>query len=369
MRSSLIVIALSILASSALAQPAPSVTIAEARYEMIDAVSEHVGRAVAVEDVDLRARVDGYIVERSFEEGADVAAGDALIVIDQAPYEAALDAAKARVTQAEAEVERWRREFRRRSELVSRGNISESSVDEAEANLKGAQGELQAAKAAVTQAELDLGYTVIRSPIEGRIGNADVSVGNLVGPASGVLSTVVQLDPIYVTFPVDERTFLDAQQKGRPFQAASGQYTPRLRLSNGMDYEQDGFIDFVDNRVNRGTGSIIVRARFPNPDKRLLPGLFVAVLLSEDDPENALLIPSIAVQEDQVGYFVLVVNSEEQVETRRIETGRRVGIDWIVTSGLKGGERVIIDGLQKVRPGQTVSAYAADGPRLTGGGQ
>lgn len=339
--------------------PPPGVTVAPVTRAEINPVFEVVGQTEAVDEVDLRARVQGFLVERAFNEGDDVREGDLLFAIEKAPYEAALAVADASVDQALAAVARTKKDLERARILFSRGNVSEKSLDDAVAAERDAKAQLAAAEARQREARLNLGYTDIHAPTDGRIGRAAYSVGNLVGPDSDVLASLVKLDPIYAVFNVSERLYLSYKQEAAATPAAANgpeaAPVPRLRLANNVDYPHAGKIAFVDNRVDPMTGTIAVRAIFPNPEKLLVPGIFVTVRLSEREPEPALLIPQAAVQEDQAGRFVLVAKPDNTAEVRRIETGERAGISWQVTSGLSEGELVIYEGIQKVRPGSPIS--------------
>jgi membrane fusion protein, multidrug efflux system len=340
------------------AAPPPEVVVATVEQHDINPKIEYVGQTVAVDSVELRARIQAFLTRRAFKEGDDVKEGSLLFTLERPPFEAAVDAAAGQVAQARAEVVRTRRDLDRAKTLYAQGNISQQSLDRAISDQQQAEATLGASEAQLRQAQIDLGYTRITAPFDGRIGRSVYSVGQWVGPDSGVLATLVKLDPIYVVFNVSERSYLDYQKQaeeavraGRPQPA----FVPRLRLSNGYEYPHDGLLDFVDNRVDPSTGTIAVRAIFPNPDKLLVPGLFVTVLLQSTEPKPALLIPQAAVQEDQGGRFVLVVGPDSKVETRRIETGTRIGVLWEVTSGLTSDERVIYEGLQKVQPGGIVT--------------
>ncbi len=336
----------------------PTVIVAAVERRDINPKTEDVGQTVAVDTVELRARVQAFLMRRVFKEGEDVKQGDLLFTLERPPFEAAVDAAAGQAAQARAEVVRTRRDLERARTLQQQGNVSQQALDRAISDQEQAEATLRASEAQLRQAQIDLGYTQITAPFDGRIGRSVYSVGQWVGPESGVLATLIKLDPIYVVFNVSERSYLDYQKQaeqavreGKP----RPEFVPRLRLSNGAEYPHAGRFDFVDNRVDPTTGTIAVRAVFPNPDKLLVPGLFVAVVLRSTEPKPALLIPQAAVQEDQGGRFVLVIGPESKAEVRRIETGTRVGISWEVTSGLAEGERVIYEGLQKVQPGNAVA--------------
>jgi membrane fusion protein (multidrug efflux system) len=270
------------------------------------------------------------------------------------------------VTSAQAEIERAQaqreaalNEVERARTLIARGNISESELDQREAEANRLAAEIKAGEASLQRAKLDVGYTKITSPIDGRIGRSNFDPGNLIGPESGVLATVVRLDPIYVSFPVSEKAYLDYMKaENQP------EITPMIRLSDGSMYADSGEVEFVDNRIDPTTGTIQVRATFPNPKRLLLPGQYVTVVLAEAEPEVHPIIPQAAVQENQAGRFVLVVDDANQVEARQVTMGQRVETNWVVLDGLREGELVIIEGMQKVRPGAVVEpTYAEAAPR------
>lgn len=336
------------------AMPPTAVLVAPVVKAEVRSQVEHVGRVVAVDTVDLRARVEGFLTERAFREGEDVAAGTLLFQIERAPYQTAVDTAAARVVEAKAEVARTRKDHDRARQLFGNGNVSQKTLDQALADRDRAAATLDAREAELRKAGLDLGYTRIVAPFAGRIGRSTYSVGNLVGPGSEVLATLVKLDPIHVVFNVSERAYLDYLQRSE--QAPRGgkaalPSVPRLTLANGFAYPQPGRFDFVDNRVDPTTGTIAVRAVFANPDRLLVPGLYVGVVVEAAEARPTLLVPQAAVQEDQGGRFVLVVAAGNTAEVRRVETGDRVGLNWAITAGLSEGEQVIYEGIQKVRPG------------------
>lgn len=340
------------------APPPPAVVVAPVERVDINPRIEYVGQTVAVDTVDLRARVQATLVRRTFVEGDDVAAGALLFGLEREPFEAAVDSAAAKVAEQRAAVVRTRRDLERARTLSSQGNVSLQTLDRAIADQQQAEALLRGSEAELRQAQINLGYTQIVAPFDGRIGRSVYSVGQWVGPDSGVLATLVKLDPIYVVFNVSEQRYLDYQlrvEQAIRAGTAKPEYVPRLRLSNGVDYGHAGRLTFVDNEVDPGTGTIAVRAEFPNPQKLLVPGLFGTIVLEQAETKPALLVPQAAVQEDQAGKFVLVVGDGDKVEVRRVETGARVGIRWEVSSGLVEGERVIWEGIQKVRPGAQVA--------------
>jgi membrane fusion protein (multidrug efflux system) len=312
------------------------------------------GRIKAVDKVDLRARVTGFLQERRFAEGQDVQQGELLFVIEKAPYQAEVDQQKAAVAKAQAAVTNAASQLARARDLARNQNIAQSTVDARQAEEGQARAELLAAQAALRAAEINLGYTDIRAPIAGRIGQANITVGNLVGPDSGVLATIVSQDPIYVVFPVAQRIMADIQaraaQRGRPTEAVV-----RIRLPNGALYAHPGKIDFLDVQVAQGTDTLAVRAVLPNPDRTLVDGQSVGVIAEAEQPELAIVIPHAAIQVDQGGRYVLVVDKDRKVEVRRIKATPRRDGTAVVEEGLKEGEMIIVEGLLKVRPGMAVT--------------
>jgi membrane fusion protein (multidrug efflux system) len=310
------------------------------------------GRVQARDKVELRARVEGFLQKRLFEEGQDVKEGDLLFVIEPDSYKASVDEIKASIQKAEAALTLASIEVDRASQLVQRQTGTQQRLDEANAKQADARGELARQQAALEKAELQLSYTEIRAPIAGRIGRATVSVGNFVGPSTGPLATIVRQDPIYVSFPVTQREMLEVRKDEK----AGEEPTIYLRLADGTRYAQAGKVNFVDVTVNPGTDTVLVRAQFPNPDRILVDGQLVTVLVEEGSAQTALLIPQRAIQIDQSGAFVLVVDSANKVVVRRVEVDQGPGAQLIVIKGLKAGEKVITEGVQKVRPGQVVQA-------------
>ncbi|GBE42537.1 Efflux pump periplasmic linker BepF [bacterium BMS3Bbin10] len=333
-------------------RPAPAVTVTPVISKPVAASVDFIGQAEAFQSVDLRARVTGFLLKQAFKEGAAVKKGDILFVIDPSEHNAARDVAAAKVERANATIQEAENQLARYRKLAQTGTFSQAQLDAARAKEGQARADLAAAEAELKRAELDVGYTTIKSPIDGRIGASAVDAGNLIGPDSGVLATVVALDPIRVNFTVSERAYLDytqAKMKGE----ATG-FTPRIRLANDQEYPHDGKLDFIDNRVDPSTGTIKVRVEFPNPDSLILPGQFMNVTLVSANPKNEMVVPQAAVQANQTGPFVLVVNKDNKVELRPVKTGERIGAEIAVTEGLSIGESIIVEGIQKVRPGAAV---------------
>jgi membrane fusion protein (multidrug efflux system) len=342
--------------SAAAPPPPPAVTVIPIVPTEITPGVEFNGRVVAVDEVQLRARVTGFLEQRRFEEGADVAAGDLLFVIEEAPYQAVVAQRQAELASAEANKANTAAQLQRGEELLQNNNIPKSEVDLRRAQDLMAAAAIQEAQAALEQAEINLSYTEIHAPIAGRIGRAEVSVGNLVGPESGVLAIIVSQDPIFVTFPVSQRQFLEY----RSGQIDVGdQPVVRVTLPNGALYEHPGRLNFLDVQVDPGTDTVTVRAELPNPERILVDGQFVRVRVERGEPKRVLAVPQAALQIDQAGPYVLVVGADDKVEARRVTLGDTEGAQVVVESGLNEGERIIVEGSQKVRPGMTVAATEA----------
>ena len=331
-----------------------AVTVVRAAAEEVRPSATFTGRIEAKDKVDLRARVDGFLEKRLFTEGGDVKEGQPLFVIEKGLYQAAANQAAAGVEQAQATLKLADVEVDRQAELVKRNVGTQARLDEVTGKQGEARGALLAQKAALEKAQLQLGYTDIAAPISGRIGRSNISVGNFVSSASGTLATIVRQDPINVNFPVTQREILEVRksQTGRP-----GEYTIFLRLADGSRYASPGRLDFVDVTVSQGTDTVLVRAEFPNPDRLLVDGQLVAVIVELGKGESTLHVPQQALQADQSGAYVLVVDKDSKVQVRRVETGGAGdGISMSIRKGLEEGERVITEGVQKVRPGQRVEA-------------
>jgi membrane fusion protein (multidrug efflux system) len=327
--------------------------------EVVNPPAEYVGRVEAVQAVDLRARVEGYLEQVRFQEGGDIHAGDLLYVIEQAPYKAAVAEARAKAAQAEASLTNAR-QYLERVRAVRSGAVSATDLDRAVSEEREAKAQLQETEASLEAAELDLGYTTIMAPIDGRIGRTAYTQGNLVGPNSGRLARIVQLDPIRVVYSVSENDLMDTRMANAGNKDEERcRLVPRIRLPGGKMYPVEGRIDFVDNEVEPNTGTIAVRAVFENEGGILLPGQYVTVLLSCGEGRRLPVVPQSAVLQDREGRYVLLLDEDNRVQQRRVTTGAAVGTNWAVTSGLVAGETVIVQGVQKVQPGQIVEPVAA----------
>jgi membrane fusion protein, multidrug efflux system len=334
--------------------PKPAVGVQPAAMKGVNRSFEFVGRIKAVNQVDLRARVEGFLEKILFREGQDVKAGDLLYQIEKVQFQAAVDQAKANLASAQALVINDQLQYDRQAQLVKDQFSPQSRVDQLKAALDSDKAKVLQAQAALTQAEVNLDYTDIRAPVDGRIGRTAYTLGNLVNPASGVLATIVSQDPIYVLFPVSVRDLENIRAARRQENGDLAKIDIRVRLPNGDEYPQRGVWNLTDPQVNQQTDTLIMRAIIPNPDRRLIDGQFVTAVIKERREQPRLVVPQAALQIDQSGYYALVVDGEHKVEQRRVQTGPDLGTDVVVTSGVQEGDKVIVDGVQKVRPGQIV---------------
>jgi len=331
--------------------PEMTVTIAEVKSETVPLYLDYVGTLQSIESVDINARVEGFLVERAFKDGADVNQGDLLFVIDPRPFEAALIAAKAQLAEDLAALSYAREQVTRYKPLVEKDYITRDAYDEYRTQAIEAQAVVEADRANVVQAELDLSYCTMFAPFDGRIGRRMVDVGNLVGAGgeATLLATIVQLDPIYIYFNVAERDIpqILKQQNIKPL-------TFSIVLPDESKHPEDGTIDFVDNQVDVTTGTITLRGIVPNTSKTLLPGQYAKVQLLLEEQPNTIVVPSQAIGEQQGDTYVYVVGEDNKVVFRNVTAGGSYGELRIVEKGLKAGEKVIVNGLQKVKPGITV---------------
>ena len=345
------------------APPPPPVTIAKPVRKEIVEWDVFTGRTDAVESVNITPRVSGYIDNITFKAGDMVNKGDLLFVIDPRPYQATLDQASAQVRQAEANQQLQEANFARQDKLRQTGVIAKEDFDTALSKKNQAVAEVLADQAAVEAARLNLAFTQVTSPIIGRIGREQVTVGNLVQADSTLLTNIVSVDPIYAYFNVDERSILKYQQQVREGKLADARHAEvplYLQVENEKGFPHEGVIDFLNNQFNVSTGTLQVRGLFPNATGFLLPGAFVRIRVAGSPRYEALLITDRAVGTDQGTKFVLVVDSENVVSVRPVELGPEVDGLRVVRSGLKGDEQVIINGLVNARPGSKVSPQPGD---------
>jgi membrane fusion protein (multidrug efflux system) len=343
--------------------PPPAVGVIAVAKKEITTGTDFTGRVEAVDKVELRARITGFLEQRLFTEGQDVKQGDLLFAIEKGPYIAEVDQRKAAIARAEAELKNASLQLDRGRELLRNNNIPKATVDERAAAEAMAQANVLQTKAALQEAEINLGYTEIRSPIAGRIGRAAYSVGNFVGPEAGALALIVSQDPIYVTFPVSQRQLLDARAQQMSGEAAVKELVVHARLPDGTIYPHPGRLSFLGVQVDRGTDTVAVRADFPNPERVLVDGQFVGVTVQRQQPQLAITVPQTAIQIDQAGPYVLIVDGDKKVAVRRIGlgSGGREG-DAVIEKGLAEGETVLVEGIQKVRPGQVVNPSPVETP-------
>ncbi|MCU0945914.1 MAG: efflux RND transporter periplasmic adaptor subunit [Rubritepida sp.] len=355
----------------------PAVGVVEARRQPVMEFSEFIGRVESISRVDIRARVTGFLEERRFREGTEVPEGALLFRLERAPFEAQLEQARASLASAEAQLANARVTLARARELRATGAGTQVALDNAQAQERVAAAALLGAEAQVRVAEINLAYTDISAPIAGAIGRSTFTPGNVVSPTGEALATIISQDPMRVAFTVSSRT---AGELTRRFAERGGMpaMVVRIRFSDGVTYDQAGRIDFIDPTVNRDTDSILMRASIPNPVRPgttqgelgarwLLDGLFVTVLLEGAEPIQAITIPRAAVAQDQQGFFVFVVDAENRAIRRNIRMGRSTPETAVVEDGLQDGDRVVVEGVQRVRPGQPVNPGPAGAPpRPTG---
>ncbi|HAU3146208.1 TPA: multidrug efflux RND transporter periplasmic adaptor subunit AcrA [Salmonella enterica subsp. salamae] len=339
-------------------QQMPEVGVVTLKTEPLQITTELPGRTVAYRIAEVRPQVSGIILKRNFVEGSDIEAGVSLYQIDPATYQATYDSAKGDLAKAQAAANIAELTVKRYQKLLGTQYISKQEYDQARADAQQATAAVVAAKAAVETARINLAYTKVTSPISGRIGKSSVTEGALVqnGQASA-LATVQQLDPIYVDVTQSSNDFLRLKQElaNGSLKQENGKAKVDLVTSDGIKFPQSGTLEFSDVTVDQTTGSITLRAIFPNPDHTLLPGMFVRARLQEGTKPTALLVPQQGVTRTPRGdATVLVVGADNKVETRQIVASQAIGDKWLVTDGLKAGDRVVVSGLQKVRPGAQV---------------
>jgi RND family efflux transporter MFP subunit len=348
--------------------PPPKVTVSQPVVRQVTEWDEYTGRIEAVESVDVRARVSGYLQSVHFTDGAIVKKGTLLFVIDPRPYQAELNRAKATLEQAIARYDRTQKDFTRAQQLIKSRAVSQEEVDTRGADQREAHESVQAARAAVEAAQLNVEFTQVRAPITGRISREFVTVGNLINGGSAdstLLTRIVSLDPIYCYFDVDERSYLkyvrlwrDEQRSG----SREGKIPVQLGLANETGFPHHGQLDFVDNRLDPNTGTMTGRAVLSNPDLALFPGLFARVRMPGSGRYEALMIPDEAVGTDQTQRFAFVVNDQNTVEYRKVELGPIIEGLRVIRNGLRPEEWVIVNGVQRVRTGAKVDPQKQEPP-------
>jgi membrane fusion protein (multidrug efflux system) len=332
---------------------AVSVGTVYAEKRPIAKTADFVGRVEAINRVEVRARVKGYLEEVLFKEGEEVKEGQPLYRIEKGQFEAAVEQAAGALERSKASLTLAGLQRKRAEDLLAKASGTVVARDQAVAEEEGAKGALMTDEANLRNAKINLGYTDIMSPIAGKIGRTSVTKGNVVGPESGPLTTIVSQDPMYVTFPVSQREFLEAKDASRARDAK--ELKVRIRFSDGSVYDQVGVIDFIDVTVDRATDTVLARATIPNPRGVLIDGQLVRVVLESGQPEEQIVIPQSALIADQQGVYVFVVENGKAA-VKRLKLGGESGTDVVVEDGLAAGAQVIVEGLQSVRAGAAVRA-------------
>src|SRR5499427_2353171 len=355
----------------------PPVSVAAAIEKQIIETDEFPGRIEAVEQVEVRARINGYIQSVNFRPGAEVKKGDLLFLIDPRPFEAQVASAESGLASTRAQLELARTELARNEQMLADRATSKREYDDAATRVRTFAAQVRAGEAALTTARLNLSYTRITAPVNGRVSKAEITVGNLVQgevPNSPVLTTVVSTNPVYASFEADEAAYLKYIGKAR-----GGALTVAIGLADEDGFPHSGRLEFVDNRVDRQSGTVRMRAVVDNKNGRFTPGLFARVRLGDTTtPKNSVLVADRAIGTDQSKRFVLVVNGDSKAQYREVKIGRAINGLRVIESGLKPGEMIVVNGLQRVRPGAPVTpqtvpmeAQAASGrtPRVAAAGQ
>jgi len=345
---------------AATAPPPPPVTIEVAKSSVVPVTLEYAARTAGYREVEVRAQVSGILQRRTYEEGRPVKEGQVLFRIDPRPYQAALGQAQGALAQAQARYRQTDRDLIRIRELQKKGFASESELDRYISNFEQAKADVEAARANVQAKQIDLNYTTVTAPISGMASKEVRSEGSLVAaadPGSSLLTKLTQLDPVYVNFayPDTEAARLrDGVQSGRLSLPADGKLSAELHFGDGSQYPIDGVVDFTDSFVNTGTGTVNARAVVPNPKNQLIPGQFVRVLVKGITRKNAVTLPERALAQGPRGTFVYVVDKDGFARVRQVTTSQTVNGRWVIEAGVDAGDRVIVDGLIKVRPDQPV---------------
>src|SRR6516165_6030832 len=375
MKVLLLLLIFSVLPVAADAQPAPgppAVGAVRAERQQITQTDEFIGRIQSIGRVALVARVSAYLEKRQFVEGAEVKKGDLLYLLEQPPFQAQVDADKANVAQLEAQHTYAEKQLARSTYLMKTPAGQQQTVDQDLSNERSLAAQVASAKAQLEEAEINLGYTEIRAPIDGKISATEVTEGNVVSPTTGTLANLVSQDPMYVLYPVSVRAGLDLRNR---YDAKGGfnAVVLKLRLPDGRIYEQNGKVDYVSPTVATNTDTVTVRGVIPNPllpgeppgaaaPRELFDGEFVTVMIEGVEPITVLAIPRAAVLSDQQGDYVYVVDAQNKAQRRPIQLGQSTPSTAVITNGLNEGEQVVSEGVQRVRPGEAVSPAPASPP-------
>ena len=348
-------------------QQPPTVTVAKPVTKKIVEDDEFVGRFEAINEVDLRARIGGYLDTINFVDGTKVEEGDLLFTIDQRPFLTSLRQAESALKADQASFNFAQQQLERAEQLLNRGNISRSVVDQRRETFLSAQSAIEGSRAALERARLDLEYTEIRAPISGRIGRHLISEGNLIEANASILTSIVSVNPIYFYFDINERYFLaysrDAQARGASLQEGGGGLKVRVTLGAGQNEEvRTGVLDFSENRIDQNTGTMRVRAIIDNADEFLQPGLFGRINVPGSLPYDGILIPDEAIVADQQRRLVYVLDGENKAQQVEVRPGPRIDGYRVIREGLKGAEQIVINGLMRVRPGSPVTPEVVELP-------
>jgi len=351
--------------------PLPSVVVVAIEEGLVDKQDRFIGTIKAIQSVEMKARVEGFLTQVAFDQGAMVTENELLYQIDPAPFQAALDSAKADLAVAQADLAAAQADLLnkqldldRQDALIKKGDTSQAARDKAKAQrdegaaaVGKAKATIDVANASIVTAQINLGYTTMTSPIAGRIGPTKFTQGNLVNTSSGTLATVVQLDPIRGVFSIPSASFVKVAELSSKegLDAVREKFVPQLILPTGETYPHPGKIAFVDNQIDPRTGTLAIYADFPNPEQMLLPGQFIAAVIHRAEQTRLPLVPASAIQRTKDGEQVFVIGSGNRVEVREIKTSAQVGTFYAVTSGLQVGDIVIVTGEQKVKPGMVVN--------------
>lgn len=342
-------------------EEAPIVRVQVVREKKITRTREYVGKVEAIDSVDLVARVSGYLTSIDFIEGRLVKAGDLMFTIEKDQYRAEIDSRKGAISQIEANLVEAEK-YLRRLKSARRESVPEKDIESAERDVDFYKAQLVSAKAGLDLAELDLSYTTVRAPMTGRVTKKRYSVGDYVGPNSGTITTIIQYDPIRVVCSMSEVEYLDLMEQSGS--SPEKIFRPALRLPNGISYSGKGRWDFAGTEIDSSTGTISLRSRYSNPDGLLIPGGYVTVVLSTVKEKTLPLVPQASVVENKEGSYVYIVGKDNRAEMRLIKKGSVSGTDWIVEEGIKAGETVVVEGVQKISPGQRVK-ISSDGGNAT----
>jgi len=344
--------------------PPPAVTVAQPVKRTVFDFDEYVGRFTAVNSVEVRARVSGYLDSVDFKDGQNVKQGDLLFTIDKRPFQNSVNQARATLTQARSNLAFTEADFQRGQQLVQDKTITSQVFEQRSQAYRNAQAAVAGAEAAVKQAELDLEFTELRAPIDGRIGDRRVSPGNLVTGGSGgtttLLATIVSTDPIHFEFTFDEASYLRYERLARQGQedvtSRNAGVEVALKLIDEKDYTHKGRMDFIDNVIDRATGTIRGRAVMSNPNGVFTPGMFARVRVPASSPYEGLLVPDVAIGSEQIRKYILVVDDTGTTRQKYVTLGQLVGDLRVIKEGVAANDRVVVNGLARVRPGQKVNA-------------